>query len=141
MGRVGKQLRRPFTWMVIAEVVLVTACLVASWRIWQDRQLVNSSPGMAIGFPSEHSNTPSHRRPDLPETSPVPTPESTPIPSSDIDSNLSWQLIQGMNSQEAAMESGQWQLVGAINQWLKQYFDKVLQPKIDKAESAGLQSR
>lgn len=126
-------LRRPMTWMVVIEILLVAGLLLTAWRVWDDRQhparagATTMAPGVALPTPARSSRAPASTPPIVPSTS----PSAAPPPR--LDADFIRAQMQRLGHDESTVEHLQWQLVDTVMQWAHRYIDEVVVPSVEAA--------
>lgn len=128
--------RRPLTWMLAAELVVVAALGLAVWHLWQDWQRPPAvvAGGGPVGVAPAGSDPPPTGPPrqPLPRSSP-PAPRATPGMGSGTVF-LAGQL-DGINRDQAAWEGAQWRLLSALTGAMRDYLERVVVPAVERAGS------
>lgn len=131
MDALRTRLRRPMTWMVVIEILLVAGLLYAAWRIWDDRQHPPSSAGAPLAAaPANPTPHPGSRHPAVTIPSPPTSPGTT---AAGRDPDVMRQQMQLVASRQAAMERIQWQLVDTATRWAVRYLDEVMASSVQAA--------
>jgi hypothetical protein len=128
-------LRKPITWMVAAEVVVVVALVAVSWHL-----LATSSggpDGPALLLPS--SSPPSDVAASIPPDALAPPKPTAPplLPGLNVDPAFWRQRLTALNQAEAQFEALEWRLVHAAMDSMQRYLETVVLPSIERAESGG----
>ena len=123
-------LRKPLTWMVVAECIVITLLIVVVWNMVA--AAATRHPGVAvaqaIGTPAGPTTSP---LPDLTETK-----RATPGPLPGLNLNAGfWRLRLGrLNQDQVFLEQLEWRIVHNAMDAAQHYVETVVLPSIVKAE-------
>ena len=128
-------IRKPITWMVAAEIVVVAALVVASWYF-----LAGARPGSdlpALLLPS--SSEPADSAPSVPPDALVPPqPSAVPLlPGLNIDPAFWRTRLEALNGAQAQFEQLEWRIVHSAMDAMRRYIETVVLPSIERAESGA----
>jgi hypothetical protein len=122
-------LRKPLTWMVLAECAVMVALLVVGWRI-----VVGATSG-AI----DSSWLPPAL--DQPAASPpllspiVPTPAGHgPLPGLNVDPSFWQKRLADLNRDTSSVEALEWRIAHAVMTTARGYLETVILPAVERAE-------
>jgi hypothetical protein len=129
--------RRPLTWLVAGEILLVAALAFAAWHVHQARSAAQAPPAADVLAPRERPEL-SPIAPGVRPTigllaSPQPSPTG-PRPALATDAGFLAGQARAINRDQAAWEGVQWELVRAAMQAGRDYIDKVVLPAVLQAE-------
>ena len=123
-------LRRPLTWMIALECLLVAAAGFAAWRVAAGH----------LGHPAGGQGLIA----GLPDLAPVPEPTPPPgastaaaaaQPASGPTPGLRHDafFLNRLNSTSAGWESAQWQVTSAVIAWIRAYVEGAMVPAMERA--------
>ena len=128
-----KLLRSPLTWLVAAEMVVVSAIVVVAWNVVASAN--RSAPPVAIAGEPQATGDPST---DLPAVPQLNNPASRgPLPGLAVDPNFWRQRLGNLNADQVYLEQLEWQIVRSAEDWVNRYLETVVLPAIARAEHAG----
>jgi hypothetical protein len=124
-------LRRPLTWMVAAEVMVVAALVFVAWH------LVAGANTTQVPFVLPSVTSP---RADVVPAPPIgvlfpPSPSGrTLLPGLNVDP-LFWKArLEALNAAEAQFEALEWRIVHSALETVRRYVETVVIPAIERAE-------
>jgi hypothetical protein len=125
-----KLIRSPLTWMVVAEILVVTALVVLAWSA------LASAAGPAVAAPVISSPASSSDEasplPDLPQiTKPA---SSAPVPGLSVDPVFWLGRLQALNRDQLYFEQLEWRLVHGASDAAQRYLETVVLPSLRQAE-------
>jgi hypothetical protein len=133
-------LRRPFTWLVVAEVVVVGGLAAATAHVFASRA---EAPAAAepLPLPAASGSPPSRPTPRL-TASPgavvavtTPTPRRVgPTPGLDTSAGFLGARLKAINRDESAWERSEWTIIQAVLGFARAYIDSVVLPGVRAAE-------
>jgi hypothetical protein len=125
-------IRNPLTWIVIAELVVVSALIAVTWNMLAGPRPALASPVLRLpGTAAEPSETP------LPEGAGKPPAQRGPLPGVNLDSAF-WQTrLHELNRDQAYFEQLEWRIVHAAMDAIKRYVDRVVLPSVRRATVAS----
>lgn len=130
-------LRRPLPWMLLGEVLLVTAFLAAAWHVWQDGQRAVPPVASARAPRTRAPETPPPAGASPPAALPSPGSPSpaSPSPGSGLRTDPAFidQQLSALNKDEAAFERAEWAMTGAVVSWSRRYLDQIVLPQVRAA--------
>lgn len=126
-------LRKPLTWMVIAECIVITLLIVVVWNMVA--AAATQHPGVAavqaIDTPTDQTASP------LPELTEAKTPAPGPLPGLNLDAGF-WRLRLGrLNEDQVFFEQLEWHIVHNAMDAAQHYIETVVLPAIARAERVG----
>jgi len=127
-----KWIRNPLTWMVIAELVVVSLLVVAAWNVLA----TGAKPALASPALPWSGSAAEPSRPPLPDVSGKKSDQRGPLPGLNLDSSFWQQRLRQINREQAYFERLEWRIVHAAMDSLKHYLDTVVLPSIVHAENA-----
>jgi hypothetical protein len=125
-----KWIRNPLTWMVLAEMVVVSLLIAAAWNV------IGTAAKPALASPNLQ----------WPGTSSDPTPlgaadlsgrksdQRGPLPGLNLDSSFWQQRLRDLNRDQAYFERLEWRIVHAAMESLRRYLEAGVLPSIRHAE-------
>jgi hypothetical protein len=128
-----KWIRNPLTWMVLAEMVVVSLLIAAAWNV------IGTAAKPALASPNLQ----------WPGTSSDPTPlgaadlsgrksdQRGPLPGLNLDSSFWQQRLRDLNRDQAYFERLEWRIVHASMESLRRYLEAVVLPSIRHAERSS----
>ena len=124
--------RKPLTWMVIAECVVVAALILVAWTVIGSAvQQAAAAPGAqpSSSAPAGSAETPS---PDGPPTA-GPTAHA-PLPGLNLDTAF-WRVrLVELNRDQVFFEQLEWRIVHSGMDVAKRYLETVVLPSLARAE-------
>ncbi len=128
-----KWIRNPLSWIVIAELVVVSMLIVAAWNVvGAAAKPAPTAPALQWpGSPAEQN------RPGLPDLSGQNPDQRGPLPGLNLDSTFWQQRLRQLNRDQAYLEQIEWRIVHAAMDTVKRYLEQVVLPSIRHAEHAG----
>jgi hypothetical protein len=123
---VRAHLRRPLFWIVFAEVVVMFALFVVSWRVYQSHHPAPaiSLPAVAEASPEVPASPPVAGRPATPPAKPrAPAPGGFPVD------------FGRLNADQASLEKVEDALLARIVEAARSYLESVVLPAVKRAES------
>ena len=129
-----RMLRRPITWMVTAEVVVVAALAGFTWH---ELAGVSAAPPALVlpAGPSPEDTA----LPDVPgDALAPPSPSSLPLlPGLNVDPVFWRARLAGLNGAEAQFEALEWRIIHSAMDTIRRYVDTVVIPALERAEKRG----
>ena len=127
-----KVLRSPLTWMVVVELVIVSALVAVAWTV------VASASRPALASPSlPLPDATGDEGPPLPEIPAVTPGRRGPLPGLNVDSHFWRTRLAELNRDEALFVQLEWRIVHSAMDAIKRYVESVVVPAIQRAEHAG----
>ena len=128
-------IRKPITWMVAAEVVVVAALVVASWYFLAGARPASDLPSLLL--PS--SNPPPDSTASVPpDALAPPEPSAVPLlPGLNVDPAFWRTRLAALNGAEAQFEEIEWRIVHSAMDSMRRYVETVVLPSIQRAESGS----
>lgn len=126
----AKFLRSPLTWMIVAEILVVSALVAIAWTMVS----AGSRPALAspaVVPPEATADDPNPPLPDLPTTS---RPQRGPLPGLNLDSSFWRARLARLNSDQAFFVQMEWRLVHSAMDAIRHYLETVVLPAIQRAE-------
>ncbi len=126
--------RRPLTWMVLAEFVVVTALVAVAWHVFATSNLA----AVPLVFPTPAS--------PVDTAAPVPAPgilfppsPSAPrlLPGLNVDPRFWRQRLAALNAAENQIEALEWRVVHSALETMRRYIESVVIPAVEHAEGHG----
>jgi hypothetical protein len=129
----GKLLRQPLTWMVIAECVVVAFLLVLVWNLVSSAAAHGGAAQIqAAGPPAQDSSSP---QPELP--GPARPAGRLQLPGLNFDPSF-WRVrLSQLNREQVGLEQLEWRIVHGAMDAAQRYVETVVLPSIVRAERVG----
>jgi hypothetical protein len=127
-------IRNPLTWMVVAELVVVTALVALAWSaIAQPARPAVASSALDGGGPvGQDAASP------IPSLPGVGKPGSNPAPPGlNVDPAFWLNRLQGLNRDQVYFEQLEWRLVHTAMDAARRYLETVVLPSVQRAERAA----
>jgi hypothetical protein len=127
-------IRNPLTWMVVAELVVVTALVALAWTaIAQPARPAVASSALDAGGPvTQDAASP------IPSLPGVGKPGSNPAPPGlNVDPAFWLNRLQGLNRDQVYFEQLEWRLVHTAMDAARRYLETVVLPSVQRAERAA----
>jgi hypothetical protein len=124
-------LRKPLTWMVIAECIVITALMVVIWNVVAAAAMQHAAtaPVQAVDASPGATTRP---LPDLTEGTKATAPAH--LPGLNLDSGF-WRLRLGqLNRDQVFFEQLEWNIVHSAMDVVQRYLETVVLPSITRAE-------
>jgi len=125
-------IRKPLTWMVLAELAVVGALLMLAWH------MIANVPGQVVPIlpaTSPAAVAAGQASPDLPAQ---PMPHVTaPLPGLNVDASFWRGRLAELNHGQAAFEALEWRIVRSAMDATHRYVESVVIPAIARAERRG----
>jgi hypothetical protein len=125
-----KLLRKPLTWMVIIECLVITVLMVVIWNVVvaAAAQHAGAAPVQAVGAPKDATATP---LPDMAEATKASAPH---LPGLNLDARF-WRFRLGqLNREQVIFEQLEWNIVHNAMDAVQRYLETVVLPSITRAE-------
>ena len=128
-------LRKPITWMVAAEIVVVAALVVASWYFLTSARPASDLPALLVPASSAPPDALASVPPDA--LAP-PVPSGVPLlPGLNVDPSFWRMRLEALNGAQAQFEELEWRIVHAAIDSMRRYIETVVLPSIERAETGG----
>jgi hypothetical protein len=124
-------IRNPLTWMVFAELVVVSLLVVVAWNV----VATVAKPALASPVLQWPGSEAAPSRPAPPDVSGNKPDQRGPLPGLNLDSGFWQQRLRQLNREEAYFEQLEWRIVHAATDTIKRYLDVVVLPAIVHAAS------
>ena len=126
-------IRKPITWMVAAEIVVVAALVVASWYLLAGVR--PSSDLQALLLPSSTPQADSAA--SIPPDALVPPQQSAMplLPGLNVDPAFWQKRLEALNGAQAQFVELEWRVVHSAMDSMRRYIETVVLPSIERAES------
>jgi hypothetical protein len=125
-----KWMRNPLTWMVVAEMVVVSLLIVAAWNFVASA----AKPALASPVLPWPASLAEPSRPGLPDVSGKQPDQRGPLPGLNLDSSFWQQKLRELNREQAYFEQLEWRIVHAAMETIRHYLETVVLPSIRHAE-------
>ena len=131
-------LKRPLTWLVIGELIVMVALFALAWHLVQARQARQAPPPATAMRPLPAPKAPPAS--GVPSAVVQPTPRTTAGPglATDVPSWIA--QLQIINRDQAAWQKAEWKLLQAAVRAIRDYIESVVLPAIKRAEEPPLNS-
>jgi hypothetical protein len=126
-------LRKPLTWMVIAECVVITLLIAVVWNMVAAAATQHAGvvAAQAIDTPTDQTASP------LPDLTGAKTAAPGPLPGLNLDAGF-WRLRLGrLNEEQVFFEQLEWHIVHDAMDAAQHYIQTVVLPAIARAERVG----
>jgi hypothetical protein len=126
-------LRKPLTWMVIAECVVVALLILVVWNVVATAavQRAATAPAQAIDSPAAPSDSP------LPEISVgAGQARQVQLPGLNLDAGFWRSRLNLLNRDQVFFEQLEWRITRSAMDAAQSYLETVVLPSITRAESA-----
>ena len=123
-------IRKPITWMVLAEVVVVVALVLVAWNVATaaTRTAVQVQP---VTQPGATSGSP----PPSPDPAQLTSPaQAGPLPGLNLDTSFWRQRLDDMNRDQVFFEQLEWRVVHSAVDAMQRYLETVVVPAVQRAE-------
>ena len=127
-------IRNPLTWMVFAELVVVSLLVVVAWNV----VTTAAKPALASPVLQWPGSEAAPSRPAPPDVSGNKPDQHGPLPGLNLDSGFWQQRLRQLNREEAYFEQLEWRIVHAATDTIKRYLETVVLPAIQHATRAGM---
>jgi hypothetical protein len=126
-------IRSPLTWMVTAELVVVSALIAVAWNVVASANRAGPPPAVAATQPATDEGAsdgaPTHRLSG--------GPVRGPLPGLAVDPAFWRQRLGELNGDQVYFEQLEWQIVHSAEEAVNRYLETVVLPAIQRAEHAG----
>lgn len=124
-------LRKPLTWIVIGECLVVAVLLVVVWNAVA-ASVTRHAAGTQIQALEAPTKTFSSPLPELGRvTKPAPKPQ---LPGLNLDSSFWRNQLSQLNREQAILEQIEWRIVHNAMNVIHRYLESVVLPSVSKAE-------
>src|ERR1700681_2574855 len=127
----GNLLRKPLTWMVLAEFAVVVALVIVAWRLVAAAG-VPAIPALPLVSPPAQAGNPAHVLPaDL-----IPQPKAQDprlLPGLNVGATFWRARLAELNHGEAAFEVLEWKIVHAAMDAAQRYVESVVLPSVARS--------
>lgn len=127
-------IRHPLTWMVIAELVVVTALAMLAWNAMASAaRPAGAASALSLADPAVQdsgSPVPSLPAPIKPDANPA-------LPGLNVDPLFWLNRLQGLNRDQVSFEQLEWRLVHSSMDAARRYLETVVLPSVQRAERAA----
>jgi hypothetical protein len=128
-------IRKPLTWMIAAEIVVVAALVVASWYFFAGARSGSDLPALLVPSSSGPADAEASVPPDA--LAP-PQPSSAPLlPGLNVDPAFWRTRLAALNGAQAQFEELEWRIVHSAMDSMQRYIETVVLPSIERAESGA----
>ncbi len=128
-------IRKPITWMVATEIVIVAALVVASWYFLAGVRPGSDLPALLLPPSTPQADTAASIPPDA--LAP-PHPSAMPLlPGLNVDPAFWRKRLEALNGAQAQFVELEWRVVHSAMDSMRRYIETVVLPSIKRAESSG----
>jgi hypothetical protein len=125
-------IRKPITWMVASEIVVVAALVVATWYFLAGARPGADLPALLVPPSSEPADATASVPPDA--LAP-PQPAAMPLlPGLNVDPVFWRKRLEALNGAQAQFEQLEWRIFGSAMDSMQRYIETVVIPSIERAE-------
>ena len=126
--------RKPLTWMVLGEIVVVAALGVVSWQLLTGAAAGARAP---LVIPQATAAPVGSGLPDVPAgvLSPPESSAAPLLPGLNVDPAFWRARLAALNEAEAQVEALEWRIVHSALDTVRRYVDTVVIPAVERAES------
>ncbi|GAC1509173.1 MAG: hypothetical protein NVS1B3_10970 [Candidatus Dormibacteraceae bacterium] len=129
-----KLLRKPLSWMVIAECVVIAVLLMFVWNA-----VASSMTRHAVAAPVQAAESPLKESiaplPDFPQAT-KPAARSL-LPGLNLDAGFWRRHLNQLNKEQVTLEQIEWRIVHNAMDVIHRYLETVVLPSITRAERGG----
>jgi hypothetical protein len=130
-------LRRPLTWLIAAEVVVMLALVALAWHLVQARG--QAPPRVAVLRPGPIPSA-ANPSPAAASVALQPSPRPTPHPGLATDLPTWINELAFINQDQAAWQKAEWSLLQAVVRAVRDYIEKVVLPAVTRAAQPRVNS-
>ena len=123
-------IRRPLTWMIVAECVVAAALVVVAWRMLSEPTTTPGSPLDVFPAPLASPGA----LPTVPVVAGMPPTARGPLPGLNVSPEFWRTRLHILNAETAAFEALEWRVTRAVIKTVRGYVDSVILPAIRQAE-------
>jgi hypothetical protein len=122
--------RKPLTWIVIGECVVVGVLLVVVWNA-----VAASVMRHAVSTPVQIAEAPAKTSSPLPDYAGVTKPAQKPLlPGLNLDSSFWRDRLSQLNREQVILEQIEWRIVHNAMNVIRRYLEAVVLPSVSRAE-------
>jgi hypothetical protein len=127
-------IRKPITWMVATEIVVVAALVVASWYFLAGVRQGSDLPALLL--PSSSIPPADTAASVPPDALTPPQPSALPLlPGLNVDPEFWRKRLEALNGAQAQFVELEWRVVHSAMDSMRRYIETVVLPSIERAES------
>jgi hypothetical protein len=131
----GNLLRKPLTWMVLAEFTVVAALVIVAWHLVAASG-VTAVPALPfVSPPAQAGNATDALPADLIQQSKAQDPRL--LPGLNLSASFWRSRLAELNQGEAAFEALEWKIVHAAMDAAQRYVESVVLPSVARAARSG----
>ncbi|HET7467125.1 MAG TPA: hypothetical protein VFL29_10685 [Candidatus Dormibacteraeota bacterium] len=128
--------RKPLTWMVAGEVVVVMALIGVGWHLLVTAPTASDVPALLLPGSGSPSDAPDASIP--PDALVPPQPSGIPLlPGLNVDPAFWRRRLGELNGAQAQFEALEWRIIHSAMDSMRRYIETVVLPSIERAESGG----
>lgn len=129
-----KLLRKPLTWMILAECVVVAALTLLAWHMLAAPPVQAAAAPPDVSASAAAPDTTALTSPGVPAASDI---IARQLPGLNVDAGF-WRLrLAELNRDQAAFEQLEWRLVHSAMDTIQRYLESVVLPSVVRAERGG----
>jgi hypothetical protein len=126
-------IRKPITWMVAAEIVVVAALVVASWYFLAGARPNSDLQALLLPSATPPADAAASVPPDV--LAPPPPAALPLLPGLNVDPAFWRKRLETLNGAQAQFVELEWRLVHSAMDSMQRYIETVVLPSIERAES------
>jgi hypothetical protein len=123
-------LRKPLSWMVLAECAVVAALVIAAWHLVATTPVTDPSGPAAVAPPPQAGGATG----PVPPSFPAPSPRRAELPGLNIGAGFWRSRLAELNRGQAQFEMLEWRLVHSAMDAARRYVESVVLPSLARAE-------
>lgn len=131
----GNLLRKPLTWMVLAEFAVVAALVIVAWHLVAAAGLPAITALPLVSPPAQAGNAADVLPADLIQQPKV--QDSRLLPGLNLSANFWRSRLAELNQGEAAFEVLEWKIVHAAMDAAQRYVESVVLPSVARAATSS----
>jgi hypothetical protein len=131
-------LRRPLTWLIAGEIVVMLALFGLAWHLLQTRPAPAPAVTALRPLPSPSASAPSTSA--VTTTAVEPSPRPTPRAGLATDPATWIAQFAFINRDQSAWQKAEWNLLQAAVKAIRDYIEKVVLPAITRVEELSVKS-
>ena len=128
-------IRKPITWMVVAEIVVVAALVLTSWYFLAGSRSASDLPALLLPSSSEPVVATASAPPDA--LSPPQPTSARLLPGLNVDPVFWRARLEALNGAQAQFEELEWRIVHSAMDSMRRYIETVVLPSVERAESGA----
>jgi hypothetical protein len=129
-------IRKPLTWMVAGEIVVVAALVGVCWHLLMAPAVASDLPALLL--PSSSSPADGAEPSVPPDALAPPAAPAVPLlPGLNVDPAFWRKRLDELNGAQAQFEELEWRIVRSAMDSMRRYIETVVLPSIERAESGA----